>query len=69
MEKSRFLLERNKQVEHCWSYGVTVSNLGFESSDGGSNPPGTFLGWLKLKSTDWFCKRSLCVMVEARLKM
>ena len=24
-----------------WSYGVTVSTLDFESSDGGSNPPGT----------------------------
>ena len=26
----------------CWSYGVTVSTLDFESNDGGSNPPGTF---------------------------
>ena len=27
---------------NVWSYGVTVSTLDFESSDGGSNPPGTF---------------------------
>ena len=25
-----------------WSYGVTVSTLDFESSDGGSNPPWSF---------------------------
>ena len=27
---------------HQWSYGVTVSTLDSESSDGGSNPPRTF---------------------------
>ena len=41
-KKNGLLLKRGRQLKHGWSYGVTVSTLDFESSDGGSNPPGTF---------------------------
>ena len=36
------------------SHGVTVSTLDFESSDGGSNPPGSFL-FLPCIRTDQKC--------------